>query len=97
MAKLSVEERVRRGIALLDKKGPENWRTNIDLSDLDLKDPWDCVLGKVYGTFSAGVLALGIGSLASRYGFNVYESTNWHYHDAEYDALEVEWVRQLRG
>ena len=46
--------RIARGIALLDEKKP-GWCNTIDLARLDIDDGHQCVLGQVFGTYSAGV------------------------------------------
>lgn len=47
------EDRIAKGVALLDQKRP-GWENEISLVELDLKDPNDCVLGQVYGSFGTG-------------------------------------------
>src|SRR5258708_7417760 len=54
---LMFEERIARGIALLDKYRPE-WRSLISLERLDMYSVEDCVLGQVYGNFGIGLDAL---------------------------------------
>ena len=49
----AVEERVRRGIELLDTKAP-GWREKIDLKTLDVEGSCACVLGQVYGGYPGG-------------------------------------------
>jgi hypothetical protein len=58
-----LESYVDAGIALLDEKGPENWRGKIDLGILNIDDHQDCILGQLYGRFGYGSDHLGHPSL----------------------------------
>lgn len=55
----TINERVQAGIALLDEKGPADWRERIDLGKLDLAYMSRCILGQVFGDFYAGARDLG--------------------------------------
>lgn len=44
-------------VELLDEDRPF-WVRDIDLSRLQMLDPWGCVLGQVYGDWISGVTAL---------------------------------------
>lgn len=57
---LSVEVRVKQGMALLDERGPERWWEFIDLDTLRLENTCQCVLGQLYGGFLAGGDAVGL-------------------------------------
>lgn len=41
-------DRVRRGAALLDERGPADWRDRLDRDALDLRWCHTCVVGQVY-------------------------------------------------
>ena len=43
-----IKKRVARGAALLDEKRP-GWEAMIDLSSLDISDPYKCILGQSGG------------------------------------------------
>lgn len=58
-----IRERVRRGIAMLDNKGPRDWRYKIDLGTLDMISSKRCVLGQVYGFLGYGLNELGMKTL----------------------------------
>lgn len=57
-----LQERVRRGIALLDRECPE-WRDKIRIERLDLSNSCQCILGQVYNYFDQGIEAIGLVSL----------------------------------
>ena len=50
MTELSIEERVARGAAWLDRHEP-GWVDDIDLDVLDIEDCSDCVLGQLFGDY----------------------------------------------
>jgi hypothetical protein len=74
-----VDERIGKGIALLDERIP-NWRERIDLTSLDLGDTTQCVLGEVFAEnydpevyispFGYGIEYLGIAHNPSTYAFD---------------------------
>jgi hypothetical protein len=41
---------IRRGAALLDERGPIDWRTRIDLDRLNVQSVYYCVVGQVFTT-----------------------------------------------
>lgn len=99
---MATAERVLRGIALLDERGPKDWRDSIDLERLDMSSPWDCVLGQLYqddsgsGAYLRALAALGIpestyhkGPGPEKYGFEFVDSGD------EYVELTEEWLVQL--
>lgn len=59
------DDAVRRGAALLDERGPADWRDQINSDRLNLGSIHDCVLGQVYyfvdryEPFDAGLKRLG--------------------------------------
>lgn len=101
MSRQTVEQRVARGIALLDERGPEGWRDRVNLDDLDMINPRRCVLGQVYdkgnGPYSSrtgwriGKRALAIGGDGRPKTFGFIE-----YHNEDPATLADEWRRQLR-
>lgn len=52
-------ERIARGAALLDSKKP-GWRNHIQIADLAFESLQRCVLGQVFGDFSAAYDTLGL-------------------------------------
>ena len=69
----TIDQRVAKGAALLDRDGPEGWRGRIDCETLDLARCRDCILGQVYGEYGTGVGKLGANFLPVDCGF---ERTN---------------------
>src|SRR5579859_5527888 len=56
---MTIEQRVQRGIALLDEHIP-GWRARIDVARLDMGSGEDGLIEQLYGTFHKGRLALGL-------------------------------------
>lgn len=52
-----LAERVKRGALYLDEFKP-GWYLEIDISKLDLSNPWNCVLGQLYGSYATGTEVL---------------------------------------
>ena len=69
---LDAKVTVPRGVALLDEKGPSDWRSKIDPAKLRMFSFHGCVLGQLYGNFFIGKDALGIpdGVDGCLYGFD---------------------------
>ncbi len=59
---------VGRGIELLDQHVP-GWHRQLRVADLDIDDPWRCVLGQLFGSYLDGKEALDINGDGPRYGF----------------------------
>lgn len=83
----SDTDRVRAGMALLDRLlvGRPGWRDDLDVDRLDMGDPWDCVLGQLYGTYADGLRML------VRLGANVSDeitSVPWWKSAAHMRALD---------
>lgn len=69
MSTLYIDD-VRRGVDLLDAEVP-TWRDKIDPSRLHLTNCKECVLGQVFGSYEAGLNALGLTWDAADYGFSL--------------------------
>jgi hypothetical protein len=80
------DARVAAGAALLDERGPDDWRDKIDLDTLDVFSFTDCVLGQLYGRYNSGKDALDIWEGMS-YGFD--DSKGHHV------KLTAAWKRYL--
>lgn len=100
---LPVEQRVKRGMAVLDKKfGPE-WVARIDVNSLQLAVSCDCVLGQLYrtnehdeeGYYRGAADVLGVEEEGHRtdvereHGFIRTED------DFSYSLLTAEWKSQI--
>jgi len=87
---LSIQERVRNGIELLDARIP-NWKTKIDINVIDVGNSYDkCPLGQIFGDFMLGIQELGISGRAKMFGFAFQEREY-----LEPEPLNQEWKRQL--
>jgi len=104
MAKVSYAPNVSLGIQTLnDHFGNEEWKSKIDLNDLDLKDTEYCVLGQVFGNFYDGLNAIQNNSFwyTDRYshGFAVTldygDMSDWKRENKKWDNLTEEWRKQL--
>jgi hypothetical protein len=59
---LSLEERVERGIEVLDRHfGDNRWLARVNIDLLDLADPYRCVLGQLFGNYVIGLDSLNGG------------------------------------
>lgn len=84
----TVQQRVQRGINLLDADRP-GWWIDVDTDILDIDDLYRCVLGQVYGNFTTGLVAL---SLAGGYGEGFNRSSL-----QPVGALNQEWVKRIKA
>lgn len=88
-----IEQRVQRGIELLDKERP-GWRSEIDLHKLDMGEYNICILGQLYGDYGKGADKLfGIRSFdgsPAHYGFDKHPGLS-----DPFKALNDEWKKQL--
>ena len=91
---LTLQERIRYGIALLDAYGPKNWRNRITRAitkkRLDLKNPKHCILGEVYGDYFVGLRQLNLDT-GGPMAFNTLGSSHHSY-----DEMTREWARYYR-
>lgn len=109
MADLTIEQRVANGVAWLDDRIP-NWAYRISLLDFDMRDDCNCVVGQVIGHYGKVVDGVDVPkdnviSLAEAVerGFDAgtrVDSTGNFDSDsgvcqAEFEALQAEWVRVI--
>lgn len=94
---------VQAGAALLDEKGPSNWRERINPDTLDTDSLTQCVLGQVFGTYMEGMNALfgknswTFGKINEEYGFErIYDDPEGDLdHWQEHADLTSTWLRLL--
>ncbi len=102
---MNVQERVARGVALLDEKMP-GWVDRIDVDTLEISSIRHCVVGQLnQGEFARGIRLLGLGAYANgaEYGFawsGFYGLSSGEEYLAlssgeEYLALTTEWKRVI--
>lgn len=95
MAKTTVAERVRKGVALLDKAEP-GWVDRIDLYMLDLADFNRCIMGQLHGNFTEGLRTYGLFAVdadAHRHGFDTGSAVS----GKAYAELTSEWARIIKA
>jgi hypothetical protein len=91
---VTIQERVQRGIELLDAKVP-GWASRINLDNLQLSDCVECVLGQLFGRFSKGADELGLDYCSSKirdHGFDAQPSDA----TGDFQRLQKEWVRRIQ-
>lgn len=90
------EERVSRGVALLDERKP-NWRELIDTKKLDMTCQYNCILGQVYRSYMQGLSALFTVNLsfdhACNHGFHLPVGSDRD--NDGFDELAEEWKRHI--
>lgn len=50
---------VQRGAELLDSKLGLDWPFQVDLARLNMASNWECLLGQLFNSYSAGIVRLG--------------------------------------
>ena len=99
-----MDAAVARGVRWMDKNRP-GWAHDIDLRDLDMGSPTQCVLGHCFGDFWRALSALGKpndNERAIRYGFNAPGSNGEEgAPNGAYEYLALTWapyiaVRQVK-
>ena len=88
-ADVPLEERVRKGMEMLDATMP-GWVNKINEADLDMSECSNCVLGQVFGEYRDGVVALGLFDVTYMYGFEI--SIHEYYWE-----LQDEVLRQIKS
>lgn len=71
-----LNEKVSRGVALLDKVRP-HWRDDIEVNKLNLMYCSSCVLGQLYGWYVGGLRELNLSDIAA-YGIEGEESAEYY-------------------
>lgn len=89
------QKEIAKGVKLLDQSQPD-WRDEINLSTLDMGSNCYCVLGQLYGSYSAGADDLAIDLDSEDYGFELPLS-NDSRPATGYDILTKEWKEAIEG
>lgn len=88
----TMEERVDRGVALLDEKFP-SWKRVVSAEVLDMSQPDLCIMGQLFGGYGIGLDNIGIDNYeAEQYGFDVTLNSNGV---ESYRDLNHEWLLRL--
>lgn len=87
---VTMDDVVATGGLFLDEHYP-GWFTKVDRDKLNMYDPFDCLLGQLYGTYGKGLKILKV-SDPQQYGFALPEGTHcWLYmYMTDYWKLEIE-------
>jgi hypothetical protein len=95
-----IQERINRGVALLDQVKPD-WRDHVNADELDLYDTNACILGQLFDHYLQGLEAVGLHTkcaraLPTRYGFETSGRENFNRAGAySYDELTEAWKKEL--
>jgi hypothetical protein len=91
----TVQARVERGVALLDKAQP-GWERLIDVGELDINECDVCICGQVYGGFGQGIIKLNVETRSDLYGF---APLGFGIVDRKKDGdrLTEEWIRVIKS
>lgn len=88
-----AQRSIRRGMKLLDGEIPK-WRRLIDLDELDLGDPCQCIIGQIYGDYEIGLDTLGLDTEDGELlGFGL-DANLVERDDGKYES-EYEWLTDL--
>jgi hypothetical protein len=90
----TIRERVARGAALMDSKGPKNWRETCRVPWFDIMNPDRCVLGLCFDCYGSGLFDLDIMEAGDQkeidHGFRA------DIRNAQYSRLlQKAWLEQL--
>ncbi len=90
MSIMKAAAAVVKGSEKLDARSWHDWRTRIDVENLVMSSGHDCILGQLYGSFSAGLDKLYLDTTkACEMGFDEYPD------EYTYDELVDAWARAL--
>lgn len=97
---ISIEQRVTNGAKLLDEHEPR-WFTMVELEVFNITSTSSCILGQVYGTFSAGTRELDIEGNRpeeERLGFELtHEEYNSEFCPEIQEEIEHAWYAQIEA
>ena len=96
-----LQERVARGVALLDDK-VLGWAERIRPRELNIAFPYQCLLGHLYRSYTTGSMTLKLGAWSpvdehrapSHYGFN-YESASGAERIMAMKCLNQLWCKEV--
>lgn len=95
----NFEERVSRGIALLNEKRPQ-WKESINMEKLDLQSCYRCIIGQLFGCYTESALrSLGTNiDSCWHYGFSLKRSELYGmYVGKSFAELTNEWIKQIQA
>jgi hypothetical protein len=81
-----AEAQVRAGIAFLDERADHEWRQEINLETLDMRDEYACVFGQLFGDYTTAQNQFGLTAIeASALGF--YRCDGFWYPVQEHETV----------
>jgi hypothetical protein len=83
-----AEAEVRAGIAFLDERADDEWRQEINLETLDMRDEYACVFGQLFGDYTTAQNQFGLTAIeASALGF--YRCDGFWYPVQEHELVDA--------
>lgn len=89
-----AQVKVRRGALLLDRH-LQNWRDVLDLEALDMNDAQSCVLGQLFGSYTRGLVLLGLAAGGGGVGESVDAFQNSEDHGFTGKQFQQHWIDLL--
>lgn len=93
-ARETVDQRVKCGAALLDKKYP-GWAKNINCDELRIESCDKCVIGQLYDWFHVGASALNLNGDGKDMGFALYSRAIDG--PSEANELRAAWLTEIQS
>lgn len=90
----TIRRRVNRGVAFLNECVP-GWKDKISVDRLNLHDPYNCVLGQLFGEYGKGVDKLNIDTIKKRTLLGFTEASGPDY-TTFHPRLTKVWKNKIR-
>lgn len=88
----AYKARIAKGMALLDERAP-GWESRINLDKLDLKSCTTCVLGQLFGDYSAGRNLASVSIFdVEEFGFIIFGGSS-----RQFNNLTTAWRQTIRA
>ncbi len=83
-----------RGAYFLDANGPKNWRGDIEVESLNMRDCQACILGQMYNFYSIGCRVLDLWSEEDQVslGFTLNSIDD---DMSEWQKLTEDWIEEI--
>lgn len=85
------EQNIQKGVEFLDQNYP-NWLDKVDVSELDLSDCHQCIMGQLFGHYIKGKRKYG-GEKMKKFGFSVEIGL---LSDKQFEQLTEEWKQAIK-
>lgn len=91
----TVQERIARGMALLDEKLP-GWKERVNLARLDMSSQTYGLLEQLFDGYMKGLRALGLAfATGQQYGFDIRNDDEDDEGEEEWGQLTDAWIKAL--